>query len=204
MGEDVDYSTNLMKMLKEIPDEWVILWIEDRLVISPVHTDEIINLVDVAKRERIGFIKLISGHPLPNGHNTLKKIGEIPKDSRYRVCITVGLWRKDLLYRILIPGESPWDIERNGDRLKNMDEKFYSISIDYRKTPPIIDKHIIVKGKVLRDAYDLLNADGVSVFLHERKSQSIKSYLYGKIHGVLKNTYSQLKWFLSRHNIFLK
>ncbi len=86
-----------------------------------------------------------------------------------------------MLYKILIPGESPWDIERNGSkRSKNMDEKFYSISIDYRKTPPIIDKHIIVKGEVLRDAYDLLNADGVSVTLHLEKESEHKILLIWK------------------------
>ena len=157
VGEDRDYSSNLLHMLGRIEQEWVILWLEDRFLSAPVDTARILGLIRTAQRNRAGYLKLIANYPLALVGDPSLQIGEIPKGVRYRVSITVALWEKKVLLKILRPGETAWDIERMGSiRSNGLDEKFYCLSSIMKNDPPITDVHGIVKGKWVREAYEFL------------------------------------------------
>src|SRR5438552_6055487 len=49
IGSDVDYSSNLLKMLARIPSEWVVLWIEDRPPASSIETCRVLQLIALAQ-----------------------------------------------------------------------------------------------------------------------------------------------------------
>ena len=191
VGEDLDYSSNLLAMLDRIKEDWVIFWIEDRVISAPVNTDRISRLLNRAITEKAAFLKLISSHPFAftNGYD---EMGEITPGNKYRVCMTVALWNKQYLQELLLPGESAWEIERNGSvRSSNLPTKFLSISYKTRNNPPITDTHLIIKGRLLRDAKPFLTRENMLKQLKGRVQQTLRSYLYVRLYLLFKGLVAQ-------------
>lgn len=183
VGVDVDYSSNLIKMLSQIETEWVILWIEDRVLCSPVDTERIKKLIKDAQTDGAAFVKLIASYPYSILSNGTLEIGEISKGTKYRVCMTVALWNKHILLKLLRPGETAWLIERNGSlRSNSYQEKFYGLLFKFRNIPPITDQHLIIKGKLVRDSISFLKQENLYGHLQGRLIQTLPSYLYVKVY----------------------
>ena len=179
IGKDVSYSDNLLAMLSRVDSPWVILWVEDRFLSHHVCSERISAVIEKAARFRAGYLKLISASPLVNDHIEGEEFGEIPKGAKYRACITVGLWRKEVLERLLVPGETAWEIERNGSRRSALfPERFLAYGRKFRCEAAIRDRHILMKGNILRDAMPFLLREGLSAQLPGRKVQSLRDYLY--------------------------
>lgn len=194
VGVDIDYSSNLIKMLGQIRERWVILWIEDRVLSDPVDTTRLKKLVRLAQVEQAGFLKLIGDHPLTFLRDKNKEFGEIPLEARHRVCMTIGLWDKQTLLRILRPGETAWDIERKGSRRSvTLGEKLLTLNANFWNIPPISYCHLIVKGKIIRDVLPFLYKEDL-VDLIQRPMQSIRSYWYGRIYNLVLDIFSRFKW----------
>ena len=179
IGRDISYSDNLLAMLSRVDSPWVILWVEDRFLSHRVCSERISEVIGKAARLRAGYLKLISASPLVNDHMDGEEFGEIPKGAKYRACFTVGLWRKEVLERLLVPGETAWEIERNGSRRSALfPERFLAYGRKFRSEAVIRDRHILMKGSILRDARPFLLREGLSAQLPGRTVQSIRDYLY--------------------------
>lgn len=195
IGEDIDYSSNLMKMINQIPQGWIILWVDDRVLSSTVDTRRMKEFVSFSHRKNAGYTKLISTHPFSLLTEEGPGIGEIPKGKRYRFGITVGLWRKRLLMELLSTGESAWQLERFGCRRADaMEDTFYALHYKKRFMPPLQDKHLVMKGKVIRDALQFLKKEGCDGILSHRPVQSIGSFLYMKIYISVWDSISLVRW----------
>lgn len=195
IGPDVDYASNLIAMLQRIEEPWVILWIEDRVLAAAVETTRITRLVAAAQERKAGFVKLIASHPFAIPDDPSQEIGEIPKGTRYRVCMTVGLWNKQVLLRLLRPGETAWQIERQGSKRSNdFTEGFWSLSAGIRHDPPFSDVHLVVKGRLVRDARSFLAREWLSDLLKKRKPQTLGSFLYVRAYLVVKDMTTTLRW----------
>lgn len=187
VGQDFDYSSNLLTMLEHIDHEWLILWIEDRVLSAPVNSTRLNNLLNSAITERVGFLKLISSHPYAYVSNS-QEVGEIPKGSKYRACMTVGLWNKNTLIKLIKSGESAWDFERSGSRRSiYLKEKFCSLSYAIRKNPPLADTHLIIKGRLIRSAQDFLMRENLLNIVGKRPLQTLRSCLYVKLYLVVND-----------------
>ena len=192
-GNDRDYSSNLLSMLGRIEQDWIILWLEDRFLSGPVDTGRMCKLVQHAQDKNAGYLKLIANYPLAQVADSSLQIGEIPKGVRYRVSMTVALWQKKVLSRILRSGETAWDIERNGSiRADDFDEKFYCIPSGMKDNPPIENIHGIVKGKWVRGAYHFLCREGLQDCMEKRPVESIWSLIYNKAYIFRLSVYDKL------------
>ena len=179
IGKDISYSDNLLAMLSRVDSPWVILWVEDRFLSHRVCSERISAVIGKAARLGAGYLKLISASPLVNDHMDGEEFGEIPKGAKYRACFTVGLWRKEVLERLLVPGETAWEIERNGSRRSALfPERFLAYGRKFRSEAVIRDRHILMKGSILRDAMPFLLREGLSAQLPGRKVHSLLDYLY--------------------------
>lgn len=195
IGPDIDYSSNLLKMLHNIQEEWVILWIEDRILSAPVETTRLSNLIQSAQRRGAGYLKLIANHPFAWTEDKTEQIGEIPQGDRYRVSITVALWQKPVLLQLLCPGETAWELERMGsERSNNLDAKFFCLTPWVRSTPFISDTHLIVKGRLLRDVKPFLEHEMLLDYLRHRKLARLRTMLYGKLYLLALDICSSIKW----------
>lgn len=177
VGPDVDYSSNLLKMLRQLDTEWVILWVDDCLLSAQVNTTRVRNLIEVAQSEKAGHLRLnvapLYVAPLFAINNKDREISEMPTEAPYRVSIGLSLWRKSTLVRVLRPGETAWDIERRGtQRSYDLEEKFYCLSKQSSDSPPFPFVHGVYRGKWLRRAAWFLRQEGLQDCLKTRGTQT--------------------------------
>lgn len=199
VGSDVDYSSNLIKALHQIPDEWLIFWIDDRPPAIPVDTARLAKLILLAQEKDAGCLKLIPCNPL-SLTDEKDAIGEIPKNSQYLVSMTIALWKKSTLLKVLQPGESAWDIEKRGgvQRSRELEDKFYALPIHILKNPPLLDIHLITKGKLRWQASKFLEQENLLTYLENRSKVSLRNYIYDKVFYLIWDSYFYLKWQLKK------
>lgn len=198
IGADVDYSSNLLAMLNQIEQDWIILWIEDRVISAPVNTSRITNLINQAIIGEVAYLKLISSHPFAFINHS-DETGEIPAGSKYRLCMTVALWNKNYLRQLIAPGETAWDLERFGScRSANINAKFLSLSYSFKRNPPIFDTHLLIKGRIIRNAIKFLSNEQLLLELRNRKFQTINSYLYLIFYYLLKDCLAAATYYIRR------
>ncbi len=199
VGQDIDYSSNLIKALSMIPQEWVIFWVDDRPPAKTVDTSRLIKLIELAQAKDAGYLRLLPRNPPALIDN--EEIGEVPKGSRYRVSMTVALWKKSTFLKVLKAGESAWDIEKRGgvQRANQIDDKFYSLPISIRANPPLVDVHIISKGRLIRRGVDHLKKEGLIKYLENRLVTSFVRNLYIESYDIFWNFYYYLIWYKKKY-----
>jgi hypothetical protein len=127
IGRMEDYPVNkwsdaLIKVLHEIPDEQVLLMLEDAWVTRPVNVGLVAKLSDYAAQYpevlRIDLTTDRLYNSAVRDYATLQWIDLIvtPAPSEYLLSCCAGIWNKTQLLKYLIPGWSPWDFELTGSR----------------------------------------------------------------------------------------
>ena len=198
IGADRDYSSNLLAMLAQVPNAWVITWIEDRPPCAPVDTPRLVQAIQLAQQRQAAYLKLIPLYPLALVP-AQAVIGEIPRGWRYRVSLTVALWQQAALRQLLQPGETAWDIERRGSgRSVDLPSDFYTLPFVTRHAPPLRDQHLVLKGQVMRAALPWLRREGLWPLLARRPVQSWGAYLYNRIYYLLFDLYYEALWLLTQ------
>ena len=116
VGDDRDWSSNLIRMLESISTGGVLLIQEDFLIDRPVQTERVAALIGYAAARQAACLRLM---PIP-GPDVLcadqPELGVIRKGADYRVSLQAAWWRKESLAAVLRGGESPWQFERLGSR----------------------------------------------------------------------------------------
>lgn len=120
------WSDAVIKLLNEIDDEAFCLMLEDYFLVRPVDRRAMSMLYDYARQ--FGYVlridvstdRLFSRGPqyhkdIPDygycGHIDLIKS---ETTSEYHMSLQAGVWRRDNLLKMLIPNESPWQVELTG------------------------------------------------------------------------------------------
>lgn len=201
IGADVDYSSNLITAVSQIPDEWLIFWIDDRPPAFPVDTTRLAQLMQLAQSQEAGYFRLIPSNP-PALVEQTAELGEIPKGSRYRISMTVALWRKSTLLKILRAGETAWDIEkRGGVRSNEIDDKFFALPIGVRQNAPLVDVHLISKGKLIQRGAAFLKQEGLLHHLENRSQLKPWQHLYYELYQPVWNLYYKTRWQLMKAGV---
>lgn len=192
IGPDRDYSSNLIAMLSEIPHEWVIIMIEDILLSSPVHTNRVTRTVAEGGAHHAGLLQLLPRRFDPivefAAHPISKELSELPIGLPYRATINLGLWRKNVLLKLLNPGESAWEFEYQGTKRTFMlKDRFLCMSRKYIADPLFIYVHGIIKRKWAFPAPKFLQREGLWESSDKnRPVQSFFSHLYSEGYTVLR------------------
>jgi hypothetical protein len=130
LGPQEDYpigkwSDALIKMIKFLPDPFFVLMLEDYWITRPVDTVAVDMLFQYMQRNRnVIRMDLTADRKFAGGVEEYGRIGHLellkshPK-SPYHMSLMCAMWRRELLLDILVPEETPWDIEIEGtNRLK--------------------------------------------------------------------------------------
>jgi hypothetical protein len=123
------WSDKLMKILDEVADKQFILMLEDYWLLRPIDVQAVKMLFDYAKQFKnvlkidLGTDRLYinGGSDFLYGANTYDNVGYLdlvksPPDTPYQMSLWGGIWNREQLKRVLIPGETPHDIEIAGTR----------------------------------------------------------------------------------------
>ena len=134
LGRFEDYPVNrwsnaLIKMLLELPHENFVLMLEDYWITKPVKSGYLDIIADYMKQfEYVARFDLTgdrfySGYAKPYG-----KAGPIDliisdPESQYHCSLIAGMWRRSHMLKILVEGETPWQVELEGTtRLRAISE----------------------------------------------------------------------------------
>lgn len=178
VGRDVDFSTNLIAMLRCIESRWVIIWVDDAFLSAEVDTARFTHIVDAARDRGAGYLKLLTGTSTCAVPIRGFEFGHIPKNIPYRVSVSIGLWEKNVLLRLLRAGESAWAIEYCGSRRSyEFGEEFLCLV----GVPLISLTHGVIKGKWTRSAIELLRNEGLESCIGKRGVQPLWMSLYVQI-----------------------
>jgi hypothetical protein len=168
VGEDRDWSSNLLQMLDAIPLDGILLLQEDFLIDHPVDTNRIRGLIEYAWRREAACLRLM---PIPGPDSPCTdhpELGEIRTGAEYRVSLQAAWWRKESLRSVLRAGESPWQFETLGSRRSDgIPSPFLSLRegigfpLNYCTTA-------VFRGYWEVDAVDICRREGVPVDLHAR------------------------------------
>lgn len=128
IGAMADYPVNkwsdaLIKVLHEVPDEQVLLMLEDAWVTRPVNVGMVAKLADYAAQHpdvlRIDLTTDRLYNSTARDYETLQWIDLLhtPAPSEYLLSLCAGIWNKAQLLKYLVPGWTPWNFELDGSRI---------------------------------------------------------------------------------------
>ena len=132
LGDMADYpidnwSDAFVKCLGMMSEEVFVFMLEDYWLVRPVDDAAIRILYNYMHQHR-GVLKidLCTDRlyaPNMSEHGWTDRLDLVKSDpaSPYHMSLLTGLWRKELLLKHLIPGESPWDVEIRGTRRLSRD-----------------------------------------------------------------------------------
>lgn len=160
------WTRRIRETLKEIPDNEILLMIDDIFIRKPVDTKRI----DYARANLKGniacfnFEKVFNPEDKESGLNGWK-IRQ--KGSEYELSIMCGLWNKEKLIHILEKDSDPWSVEYNQDTkgydyLINSED--YIIDWGYKTFNPVG----VVKGKWAREIVDFFKKEGIEIDYEKR------------------------------------
>lgn len=160
------WTKRIRETLKEIPDNEILLMIDDIFIRRPVDTKRI----GYAKTNLKGniacfnFEKVFNPNDKESGLNGWK-IRQ--KGSEYELSIMCGLWDKEKLIHILEKDSDPWSVEYNQDTkgydyLINSED--YIIDWGYKTFKPVG----VVKGKWAREIVDFFKKEGIEIDYEKR------------------------------------
>ena len=178
-GEDQPFSTNLINILKKIEENHVILWFEDTFLAKKVNNEFVFNLVEKAIKLDLDHLKLHIDSPLYYGKKT-ELFGPIPKGVKYRSAIGMALYKKTTLDKILVPGESAWELDKT-TRIDELDLEFYSLNSKLRFNKPFTVINSVIKGKWIYSGLKFLKNEGLEDVIKNRERQPITDHLYIKL-----------------------
>ena len=194
IGEDRDYSRNLLTMLDRVPEKWILLWLDDLLLTADVDDQHLARLIALAQNQGAAYMKPADIPPFAHGPADL---GDLPPGIRYRLSLTIALWQKDVLRKIINPGENAWDLERIGsDRSAVFGEPFLSLTTKSRRRAPIRVVNAVIKGRWTRPAARILRKDGFGGVLRGRSLQPLRGHLYAMM---FRARYAFLNRVMRRH-----
>lgn len=133
IGKFADYpvgrwSDALIKLLEEIPDEAFVLMLEDYWISRAVDVRGVQMLYDYACQ--FGYVLRLDlttdrlfahGPRYPGDIPDYGQLGHLDlirsePTSQYHMSMMTGVWRRDNLLKVLVPDESPWQVELDGTR----------------------------------------------------------------------------------------
>lgn len=148
-GKDIDWSSNFLNALEQIPQGNLLLMIEDAPLDSMVDTKVFDRLYGRFHNERLNYLNLKSS-PAPNGI-TDAEMGDLLPGTLYRTALVPCLWKKDILKHIVIHGETAWQFEILG-----ADRSDHFLNFRSTRRPFFRFLHCIIRGRIDRRAWKVL------------------------------------------------
>lgn len=151
-GTKPTWSERLRKILENIETEFVLFFLDDFFLMSPVNTDSLSKAVELIKSDdSIGYIglKYNKTHkfrdpdmPLP----TEAFFNRDLTDTVNRINCNSALWRKSWLLSLLRKHETPWEFEKYGSyRSRRTNKKVLIINNVDGIMPPVFDYDVEIK-----------------------------------------------------------
>jgi hypothetical protein len=164
IGDDRGWADSVRRMIDCLPGEYAILLLEDFLFTATVDTGRVKRLVEIARQEQLGCLRL-SPYPAPTKKIArFPELGELERGADYRVSTQAAIWRLSTLRRLLHPSFSAWQFELTGSPLSNhLPDNFWSVW-----APALVYRNGVERGKWMRQGLAICHDASVAVDLASR------------------------------------
>lgn len=160
------WTKRIRETLKEIPDNEILLMIDDIFIRDKVDTDRI----EYARKHLKGNIACFNFEKVFNMEDKESGLDGFKirkKGSEYELSLFCGLWNKEKLIDILEEDSDPWQVEykqntKGYDYLINSGD--YIINWGYKTFKPVG----VVKGKWARECKEFLDKEGFNIDYSKR------------------------------------
>ena len=156
--EDLGWSSTLLAALGHIATEYVLLWIDDLVLLDHVDNGRFAALSTWAIERRIDYLRY---NPLPSSGGFFDaKLGirEVPPGALYRASTVCSLWRSKVLRALLDPSETAWEFELKGSYRSDRYALFFASA-----TPVFRFANLVVKGSVDPRAASRIRKAGLEI-----------------------------------------
>jgi hypothetical protein len=168
VGADVNWAGGVISMLDRIRTDYVIVMLEDFLLMETVDNARIQRLANIASSEGLGCLRLYSIFPPETIVTRYPGLGVFVPGAKWRVTAQAAIWNVATLRRLLVPGFSAWDFELIGSQMSDfMSDQIWGVI-----RPALVYDHAIEKGKWRPQGLAICSAAGVRVDLERRKAFS--------------------------------
>lgn len=177
-GQNTVWTDRLDYAMNQIEEDYLIMLCEDYFLCDRIDSDMIQALVEIAKVNDVGNLRLL---PNPHPDRPFPKengIGEISRGRQYRISLQAGIWNKEYLRQFSGMHTSVWDFERMGSAISN--EFKQPILCTLRHVFPFVDS--VHKGKWEQAGVILCERNEISIDYERRRVMSNLDNLvkYGK------------------------
>lgn len=164
-GDDQDWSSSVRRSVDQIRSKYILMMIDDALLIDPVDTAAVTNIVGWAIENSARYVRFRST-PRPDKKHD-EKVGVISPGVLYRTALFPSLWERETFLDLLSDGESAWEFEMKGTVRSNRYEDFYGTWGNHFHCI-----HGVEKGLWLRSAVSELRRRGLQVDLRRRREMT--------------------------------
>lgn len=191
VGDDVSWSDNLLKALSDVPEEYILLSVEDLFLCGPVDAEYLRRILDWVRENRPDHVRLNPSERPYRKHDDT--VGWMPEGAPYRTSTVLTLWKKAVLASLLRSGESAWEFELLGSGRSDQYRGFYSAK---RKVFPVING--VIKGKWQPIAVRRLKTLGIQVDRPARPVMNGTEALRFLFHLVRSRVFKLVPWSIRR------
>jgi hypothetical protein len=192
-GPARDWSNDTLSILKQIPEQNVIILLEDYFVYA--HPDQLLLDRCIALLEKMNgtFLRLAcfpSDHFEDYAYDVVAEQPEFVltrKEARYRVNLQAGIWNRLKLMELIVPGESPWAFETEGTKRSREGSEVYlgvreTNGLRYVHGPILYLCTALSRGVWMRDAIDLCKEHDIKLDIESRPVESVAEYRKRKMY----------------------
>ncbi|MCA9110683.1 MAG: hypothetical protein KDA52_12090 [Planctomycetaceae bacterium] len=163
LREDRGWASNLRRVIDELKCQSIVYLQEDYFLQSRVDTKRLESVIRHAQQIGAGYVRL-AGAPNPDlSHDNPFGLGEISRHARYRCSLQAAWWNGDTLRKLLVDGETGWDMELMGSqRSAELPEPFLATYFG----SPLVDYSPdtgILKGKWVPGVLRFCRREGIEV-----------------------------------------
>jgi hypothetical protein len=182
-GKSSNWSEELEIILSQIPEDYILLFLEDYFIYEMVDNKKINFILNTMIEKDSAFIRLAA---FPKKYNALwpytplpdyPSIGEVAKGSKYRLNLQTSIWKKEILLKLLNKKESPWEFETEASkRSDSLSHPFLCIIPEKSKKnvhgPITYYCTALTHGKWMRGAVKLSKKENIPIDLSSREVES--------------------------------
>jgi hypothetical protein len=153
VGDDRDWSTNLITALSNVAESRILLMLEDAPLDRPVNNAALSRIATEFGQLEFDYLNLKASPRPQNGGPA--GYGVYPPGLTYRAALVPCIWKRSVLLDLLVPGENAWQFEIRGSRRSAKYPNFYAV-----REPALHFLHCVIQGKLDRRAAAALTRTG--------------------------------------------
>lgn len=192
-GPARDWSNDTISILQQIPERNVIVLLEDYFVYAHPDQGLLDRSIELLERTDAVFMRIAcfpSDHFEDYAYDLMENNPEFVvtrKEARYRVNLQAGIWNREKLIGLIVPGESPWAFETEGTkRSRSTDEIYLGIketkNLRYVHGPIPYLCTALSRGVWMRDAIELCAEHNIALDTGSRPIETPGEYRKRKMY----------------------